>query len=380
MSRFEDMLLANFHSKVDSIDRWCAKLDWATYRVRIGDLESIDDILANARNSNVANVEARLYSRINYLEGLYQFFRVGIQSALPKLLRARAIASGCERSDQTYALVNSWLASIYRNLGDWVGMTQALAALVESECAKTVEVRFRLYLVLGDICQEVELYEQASIWYGLARDSALKLGDDAALSAMLYNRASITIYNLRLQYVGGGFPRLNDGRVALEAASAQNYTHYINDQSLPWGFDLMSGQLLMLKGEAQAALDLFTAKRVEDALEQWPEVNALREADIFRCRSLLQDRNALRASEVVESAQDLLKKIEFVEAPGDQAIAIHSIAVGLREVDPSYEKVLLKMSTERLALVIEDRSREMEEFVRFISLYGDRLERLEKQK
>lgn len=365
MSRFEDVLLANIESSSDDLSYWRAKLDWAAYRVRVGSLDSVDEIITSARNKNIDIMDARLYSRINFVEGLYEFFDSGIASALPKLRRAAAIALGCQRTDYIYLLVHAWLASIYRNLGNWEGVSKSLITLVESDSQRTHEVQFRFCLVIGDVCQEIESYDQATLWYSRAREYALRLGDDAALSAMLYNRASILIYNLRLQHVGGGSILLNDGRIALEAASARNYTQYINDKSLAWGFDLMNGQLMMLKDELNSALELFTSARVEAAMPEWPEVDALRMADVFRCR--VRSGRFSEAGEI-ETASALVEKINSIESPGDKAIAFHSIAIGLRDVDGEYSRKLMDISQAQLSLVLEDRRREKDMLSELISL------------
>ncbi len=373
MSRFEDALLRELDVKTQGADYWCLKLSWAAYQTRVGATESVKEILAAARNGNFENMDARLYSRINYVEGLYEFFNTGIQAALPKFHRARAIASGCELGDHIYPLINAWLASLYRNLGEWSNMLRAMNVALESGHQKSAEVIFRLALVIADIYQEVEQYDQSAFWYSIARDYALQLGDDAALSAMLYNRASILIYNLRLQCANGGMVSLDDGRIALEAASAQNYTRYINDKSMGWGFDLMRGQLMMLKGDMGAALSELTSSRADVALIQWPEVSVLREADVFRCRVRT---GSLADEERVVVAREILERIKSIDSHGDKAIALHSIAIGLGDIDQALVEDLFQASRRELNLIDGDRRNEMDCIAEFMSKYGAQVRHL----
>lgn len=364
MSRFEDSLIAAIRSRPSGVDNWCARLEWAAYRIRIGDFKSAKDIMISARERGIVYINAKLYSRLNFVEGLYAFFSAGTQSAIDKLLRARAIALGCRGDDYIHPLINTWLASIYRNIGDWTGIDRSLNSLLESQNSISDEVRFRLCLVLADILEEVELYDEAAIWYSLAHDFALILGDDAAISAMLFNRASISIFNLRLQYARGQALSLDDGRVALEVASAVNYTHYINDRTMKWSLDLMRAQLHMLKNEAHAALMLLEADGLSDTLQQWPDVDVLRQADIFRCRALAL---AECRADLMLGMQNVLERVKTIESPGDKALALHSLIIGLRFINQDPEESLMKMLSDEMRLANDDRARESEMISNFLS-------------
>lgn len=370
MSRFEDSLLRNLSASNGMTDSWCAKLAWAAYQARVGKVDLAKEALISIRNECANHVSARIYSRINYVEGLCEFFSVGVESAVSKLLRARAIAVGCDGEDDVASLVNVWLASIYKNIGRWDEVLKSMSAAASTIHVVSHEVRFRLCLIVGDIYEEIEDYKRASAWYSLARDCALIVGDEAALSAMLYNRAAIRIYNLRLRNVGECATELNDGYIALEAASAQNYTHYVDDNSLGWSFDLMRGQLLLLKGDVPAAFDHLTTGRVEAAMAMWPEVKMLREADIFRCRVATGWSFEEAPIKVAES---LVRALKVNASPGNRAIAAHSIAIGIQPFDPEYSQALLNISKEQQLLVARDRSEAMEVADRFLSLFGNNI-------
>lgn len=362
MSRFESQLLVDVGKGAGRLEGQLASLAWAAYRARIGDFESAKQIVVRERSVQPSVYSAALYARINFVEGLCQYFECGPNAALEKLSRASALAIGCPEDDSLPSLIFSWLAGLHRNQGRWRAMVDSLLAAVERKSACTPEVYFRVCLVCADILQEVGFYEAASVWYAAARERALEIGDDAALSAMLYNRAAIRIFNARLDVASNVVESIEEGYIALQASSAQNYTHYIRDGSMKWGFDLMEGQLRMLHGDCEAALALLDSKGLTCLEAYWPSVDCVRQADIFRCRAQIR---GLKDSFDENSIRILLDRVLSLPAAGDRAIALHSIIIGMRirfeHLAPKVEGLL----SDQLSLVVADRSQELNEFARF---------------
>lgn len=364
MSRFESNLLTAIDAEQDEQSQWVLRLSWAAYRVRIGDSKAARSVVSEARKRHEKNYSAQIFSHINFVEGLCEFFDNGIELAMPKLVRCNALSTGCPSSDDLPVLVKAWLAGIYRNTGNWRLMKESLIAALACHGAMSDEACCRVSLVVADAFQETESYEKAGHWYSSARFHALASGDDAALSAILYNRSAIRLFNLRIDEICGIPLGIDECRIALEAASAENYTRYIRDNSMQWGFDLMKGQLMLLKGEYANALLLLDSERVHHIGSQWPAVDLVRQADLIRCKAALGQYNLAQAEALVEQSWvGLVGKSTW----GDKAVAAFSLSEGLRSVGSSVSPFYLTMAKEALEKFRGERhseSLEVEDFVR----------------
>lgn len=126
----------------------------------------------------------------------------------------------------------------------------------------------------------------------------------------------------------------------------------------------MRAQLHMLKNEAHAALMLLEADGLSDTLQQWPDVDVLRQADIFRCRALAL---AECRADLMLGMQNVLERVKTIESPGDKALALHSLIIGLRFINQDPEESLMKMLSDEMRLANDDRARESEMISNFLS-------------
>lgn len=363
MSRFESNLLEAIRAEVTELGRSVFQLAWAAYRVRIGDVSAARGVVADVRLRYSNNYNAQIFAHINFVEGLCEFFENGIDSAIPKLIRSGALANGCPAGDDLPGLVRAWLAGLHRNRGNWQSMTDFLISAAGYREGLSSEAICRLSLVAADAFQEIEAYVEAARWYGLAHQHAIASGDDAALSAILYNRAAIRIFNLRLEEVRGGQIDTFESRIALEAASAKNYTQYIRDGSMRWGFGLMTGQLLLLKFDYAQALNALDSLEVRDLEHQWPSVDLVRRADVFRCHAML---GRIDPNQIKSYADQIWSRSGSISGAGDRAIAAYSLSVGLHKFDYEVSSSFLSLAREALNSFDDDRRREAVELNRFI--------------
>jgi hypothetical protein len=229
-------------------------------------------------------------------------------------------------------------------------------------------------LVVADVLQEIGQYGSASKWYAAARMQALAIGDDAALSAMLYNRAAIRIFNVRLDEIAGGVINFEEEQIALQTSSAQNYTNYISDRSMRWGFDLMAGQLSMLRGDFVHALEQFESDQFSSLAAQWPGVDCVRNADIIRCR--IQGEGRLKSTDL-SVVEELLCRIDVLSAPSDRAIALYSLAIAIKPHMNDLANRIFVTANQQIELVAEDRQSELTEISRFLSEFATPLALIE---
>ena len=364
MSRFEARLLDAIRDEKSEAAKSVLRLVWAAYRVRIGDVLGGRAVVNQVRDICGQRYQAQIFAHINFVEGLCEYFEGGIDAALPKLLRSKALSKGCPVSDDLPVLVGGWLAAAYRNKGQWGSMAVELIEAIRLREHFSDEALCRIGLVAADAFQEVERYGDAAYWYSYVRQRALSIGDDAVLSALLYNRAAIRVFNARIAEIRDGHVDLAGTYVELEAASAKNYTLYIRDASMDWGFDLMSGQLALLKGDYESALKLLDSPKVQGLDRQWPAVDVVRRADVFRCRAML---GALEVGRATATAEAIERSIVTLSSPGDRAIALNSLLVGLEKCQVVESVGYVNLARSSLNLHADERRKESDELSKFMS-------------
>ena len=94
------------------------------------------------------------------------------------------------------------------------------------------------------------------------------------LGAILYNRAAIRVFNARISEVCGIADLLDESKVDLEAASAANYSLYVKDVGMRWTFDLLVGQIHLLRGEASIALEKLESQHAKELSQSWRRLSS----------------------------------------------------------------------------------------------------------
>lgn len=321
--------------------RWVSRLKLASYHARKGQYEVARAEIAAARKRFPAGGSAQITGFINFAEGVCDYFEKGASVALIKLRRAKALALGCSPDDELGFLVSAWLATAYRVLGQWSNMSAELLACFPINGEVSDQVLSRAAIVLADAWQESANYSRAESWYKIAHKHALECGDDLAIGAMLYNRAAIHIFNMRLLDVNGETVDVKACQAALEAASAENYSKYIHDQSMSWVFDLLNGQLMMLKENFVESLSFFRRVTASDLASDWPAVDLVRRADVLRCKSALGE---VATKLEIDSFSVLLEDLKDRVGHGDIAVACWSIYLALKEAEPAAARVFMDRS------------------------------------
>lgn len=356
MSRFESNLMELLSDETSDLTRSVILLRLAAYRARTGVTEKVRSEIAEIRQRYADRNSAQLFAHINFAEAMCEFFEHGVQGSLKKLLRSRALSVGCPVDDGLPFLISSWLANSYRILGDWERVGDEVSkAAGQLDCGVDSEGLARISLVLADCFQEIEDYRQADRWYGISRNQALTCGDDSALSAVLYNRSAIRIFNLRIiEVIKDGFS-LDDARIITEAASAENYDLYSNKSAMAWVFGLLRGQLLLLKGSPRDALEQFGSPAVTDLDQTWPSVDLVRRADIARCKAAIGE---LTNEEYSHCAGILGIEVGVGVGWGDLAIASYSVSKAAESLGNLDADKHLEASKSALGRFMRERERE----------------------
>lgn len=322
MSRFDATLASAAASEQNHSRKWQLKLKLAVLCARRGDISAAREIIGEARGSFARSESAQIFAHINFAEGICDYFESGVRQSLVKLKRAKVLGAACTGDDDLSCLISAWLAAAYRSLGDWNLLYESLVEVFSAERELSDETLSRLALVVADSLLETEDYRRANDWYHKARRLAIRQGDDSTIGALLYNRSAIHVFNLRIAEIGGEGVDIDECLIALEAASAENYSLYVRDTSMRWAFDVLNGQLQMLRARYAEALEKLDAESVCGLESSWPAVHAVRVADVLRCKAGLSQ---IEVSDLETSVIGLSSKGLDVIGSGDSALVYHSL-------------------------------------------------------
>ena len=372
MSRFEAGLSEKISELAESPARALLELRLAAYRARKGDIQTARQMVSRTRNLYEHLGSAQLMAHVNFSEAICEFFEVGTQPALIKLQRSQALSFGCPLSDDLPVLAAAWSASLNRILGDWKGLADSTNLIFAGKHRVSSEALCRLRLVAADCLQEVQDYEQAEAWYKATRRDSLVLGDDTVLGALLYNKSAIRVFNVRIDEILGKSSDLDRCSFALEAASAENLAQYMHDVSMPWVFDMLAGQLMLLQGNFTEALKRLDSAKAQDLARRWPGVDLVRRSDLVRAQSAL---GMLTRNQVLNEVLELKACCERETYFGDCAISAYSLAEAVGGIDQDEFGKLREIASCAVTSFLEQRGREktvVDLLVKdFISLYGE---------
>jgi hypothetical protein len=221
-SPLETRLEFELRSSKDPVAQAVLSAQIACYLARVGDFEEAERRRMELRAAFGDGRSAQVSILIMCLEALILFFRDLDSSARDRLLRANILSVAC-RERALVALTNAWLAHIDFNAGRYEAMARSM-----NSCSEFLEwddgtASCRLALVLGDAFVYAGHELAARKWYDDARITASRLGDQAAVGAITYNRAALHVSNARLRRLSTAISRSELTLIDGEVRSAVNY-------------------------------------------------------------------------------------------------------------------------------------------------------------
>lgn len=206
----------------DPVARALLQAEYAAYLARIGAFADAEAILLELRREFGAGESGRVTIMLMLGEGLLAYFRDLDPVSQDRLARAHLL-SVAARSGPLSALTSAWLAHIAFNLHRHDAMGRAIRSCVDTVSASDVQAKCRLSLTLGDAFLVSGQRATSRGWYSRARDYAIQLGDHAAIGALIYNQAALSVFGSRLASLDSPLDAEIIHGVAAEIKSATNY-------------------------------------------------------------------------------------------------------------------------------------------------------------
>ena len=212
--------------------------------------------IKNVRNHYGTDLDPEVASWLMLAEGVLNYFLARTAEAYGRIRTAYGLAVALQ-TDSALPICAAWMALIEFHDGEYVKMCSHLEEALTQAKSDDHPAHARASLVLADAYHLSGSYLLARPWYEEARFRAADDGDNASLSAMLHNVASIRAANTRLDDTFGLDAVKETQRASLETASSRHYDHAINTHGLGFLSLLLRGLTKTLSKNFAEAIDLF---------------------------------------------------------------------------------------------------------------------------
>lgn len=256
-SPYELRMRRGLNEACNPVERAVLQAEYAAYLARIGAFADAEAILSELRREFGDGKSGRVTVMLMLAEGLLAYFRDLDPLAQDRVGRAHLL-SVAARSGPLSALTSAWMAHVTFNLHRHEAMGRAIRSCIDTVSAGDVQAKCRLSLTLGDAFLVSEQRAISRAWYARARDSAIQLGDHAAIGALTYNQAALSVFGCRLASLASPLESAVVHSAAAEVRSAMNYQGIAQLTSLNHLLDDAMASILVLQqrfGEALARLE-----------------------------------------------------------------------------------------------------------------------------
>ena len=283
----------------DPFDADCLRVERACYLARQGHFEPAATEIDAVRSKYDARPSPSISAWLSLADGLMSHFSEVGGAARDKMRRAHAL-SAAGRLMPLHALSSAWLSHMDYNRHDFESMLRHMSQALQLAHADHHAARSRANLVAAKALHLAGRLDLAQPWYARARVHANAEGDDATISAIMFNMASIRATNLR-QVTLTGAGNAMEGIYALMSADAtESFDARTGSVSAMPLLPLLRAQILALQGDATQALAVYEAHL--DAAPGMTRMHCANLADRAWCRSQLGQLEAARADALAAEA------------------------------------------------------------------------------
>jgi hypothetical protein len=252
-SRLLTRLDADIAAATDPVAADCLRAERAAYLARQGHFELAAEAIEAIRQRHSARPNAAVSAWVSLAEGLLIHFTDMNPQARDKVQRAYALSTAADLRP-IRAISAAWLAHLeYLALDVDRYLDHAHLALSLSGDGN-LSARFRSCLVIGMTFHLAAKYELALPWYEKARNSAIALGDNSALSALMHNVAWLRAFNLKHSLAQGAVDGKHVRQVLLSADSSSRFDILIGTASLKSLHPLLWAFVSSMQGNFSEAL------------------------------------------------------------------------------------------------------------------------------
>lgn len=279
----------------------------SSYLARIGQFDAAAKLISLLRVHFGDGRSGHVSSLIMIAEALLLHYRDLSPAALDRVMRAQAL--GLAMKDRRVAALSSaWKAYLEFELSRFESMGKSLRLALDNAEENSHDVLSRVSIVLNNGFLFGGDRRSAQKWFMRGHEHALQDGDQAAIEALLYNRAAFGIARLRVQACFGELEKDDVSLARTEISSAKNLQELILISALTSFVHLCDVRLMIIEERHEAAVDKLRALRDAATSSQYNFVATFINVEIAYCLMRLgRIDDALASYHVVEwSAFDRL--------------------------------------------------------------------------
>lgn len=232
----------------------CLRAKRATLLARHGALDEARTELTVLHQMAFQHPHPEIGAWLHLAEGLMTYFTDIGSSAYEKIQRAQTIARQIDLPE-VESLAAGWLAHLAYVRHELPATLAHARECLDRAPADMAAARGRAHLVMGLAWHHAGREDRAQPWYQRARAYALQDGDDAAVSALMFNLAVMRISQLRRTALSSTARQAPELMLSID--SVQHYDDAVGAQGLAELTPLMRAQLMALRGEFAEAAALY---------------------------------------------------------------------------------------------------------------------------
>ncbi len=228
----------------------------ASHFARLGKSEEALTSIGVVRAQFGTELHHEVASWLMLAEGVLHYFQLQPRESYDRIRRAYGLALAL-KTESALPSCAAWMAHFEFNECLYEKMALHLEEALTLARQDDHQALGRAALIMADAYHLAGDYPLARPWYEKARLSAAAEGDDATLSAMLYNMAAYRASNARFaDSFGIGAPK-EAHRAAMETASSLHYDHAIGTLGMVFLLTMLRGLVLTVERKYAEALDIF---------------------------------------------------------------------------------------------------------------------------
>ena len=298
----------------------CLRCERAAYLARHGDFDEATQQLEALRKHYSTRPSSAISAWLHLAEGLLCHYKDLSPHARDKLNRAHALSAAAGLKP-LQALSAAWLAHLDYLRMDIDSMARRVAEALSLAVADHHAARARAELVVAQAYHEAGRFDLARPWYDSARRHATADGDDATLSAMMWNMASLRVAAWRQIEACEPAAVGVDARALLSAESTAHFDDMLGVKSLRALQPILRAQVCTLLGRTDEALALYTQHLADALAEGMRPVEGVLLADRAWCHARAGNLDAARADGLAAASALSLPGSFCDRAPGHSRLA-----------------------------------------------------------
>ena len=228
----------------------------ASYLARLGHVDEARQVLSDLRLKWGETPSARVSSLVHIADGLCHYYTDMGPEARDRFLRAHALARAASLGDVVVRAA-SWLALVHYGAYRFPDMVRSLDECFLGTPHTDPSTLARSCLVVAQTIHLANRFDLALPWYRRVRLLSAETEDEATISALMHNMASIWATNSRNALLGGP-PTRDSSRQALAGAmSTLNFDDLVGLTNLSVFTPLLRAQVCSIEGDCEQALLLY---------------------------------------------------------------------------------------------------------------------------